>query len=106
MTNHPNRSNTRNIVEIDGEKFFEWTVKMRVHHSWVADGFNLTAERAHNMLTNDLQGGYTHEMQAEIISAPSDVQILKEQGYTRGNGQYACELQTMKQEPKIYPATE
>lgn len=96
----------KNVIEKDGEKFYEWTAKVRVHASWVADGFNLTAERLHNMVSNDIQGGYTHEIEAEIVDAPDARLILGEQGYGPGHRDYKVERKAMDLEPAIYPNIE
>lgn len=58
-----------------------WTVKFGVDKSWVADGFELTSERAKDMLANDLTGAFGHELSAKIISKPDKNIIRKLQGY-------------------------
>jgi hypothetical protein len=60
---------------------YEWTVRFRVHKSWVADGFNLDDERAKEMLAHDLQFAYGHELDAKVMAAPDPERIAKEQGY-------------------------
>lgn len=62
-------------------KFYKWIVEIQVAACWVADGFELTAERADNMLANDLSYAYSHELKAKVLSKPSDSAIAKEQGY-------------------------
>lgn len=62
-------------------KFYKWTVQIQVDASWVADGFNMTNERAHNMLTKELPYAYNHELKAKVLSKPKDSAIAKEQGY-------------------------
>jgi hypothetical protein len=62
-------------------EFFTWTVKLSVHKSWVADGFNLDDDRAHDMLANDLQSARGHELKAQVIATPDPEQIAKVQGY-------------------------
>ena len=63
------------------EKFYKWTVEVQVAASWVADGFNLTNERAHDMLAYDLCGARNTEIKATVIKAPCAKAIAKEQGY-------------------------
>ena len=58
-----------------------WTVQFAVDESWVADGFDLTDERAREMLNNDLSVAYTSELGAKILKAPPAVRVAKLQGY-------------------------
>ena len=60
-------------------ELYEWTVKIRVAATLVADGFDLDADRLHAMVRRDLQ--YAYEIEAEIVSAPPADEIAKEQGY-------------------------
>lgn len=63
-------------------KFYKWTVEFEVESVWVADGFDLTDERALDMLSSALP--YAHidsELRAKVIKAPSAASIRKEQGY-------------------------
>lgn len=62
-------------------KFFKWTVEFQVSDNWVADGFELTDERALEMLQNDLSYAYGYELKAKVISAPDQEAIRKVQGY-------------------------
>lgn len=62
-------------------KRFKWTVEFSVDASWVADGFELTRDRAKEMLANDLRGAYNHEISARIIAKPNRKAIRKAQGY-------------------------
>lgn len=61
-------------------KFYKWVVEFQVADTWVADGFDLTDERAHDMLASDLSYAYGHELKAKVIRAPSAAAIAKEQG--------------------------
>jgi hypothetical protein len=65
-----------------GKKWFKWTVELAVEQSWVADGFNLTEERAQEMLADTLPGAYNSELKAKILAAPPLAEILRKQGYT------------------------
>ncbi|MEK7706210.1 MAG: hypothetical protein AAB426_14715 [Myxococcota bacterium] len=62
-------------------RHYEWTVKIRVAATWVADGFDLTAERAHSMVAKDLGYARGDEIETEIVAAPPDRDIATEQGY-------------------------
>lgn len=59
-----------------------WIVKFSVDKTWVADGFDLTDERALDMLSNDLRyaniGG---ELKAKVLKAPKKKVIRTLQGY-------------------------
>jgi hypothetical protein len=60
----------------------KWTVVFEVDESWVADGFNMTDERALDMLANDLQyANIGTELGARVIKAPSQKKIRKIQEY-------------------------
>ncbi len=60
---------------------FKWTVEFTVDESWVADGFIMTDHRAHDMLANDLQSAYSHEIHAKVIKHPDLKRVAKVQGY-------------------------
>lgn len=60
---------------------FKWTVEFEVDEIWVADGFDLDAERAEAMLMNDLTFAEGHEVSAKVIAAPSRERIREAQGY-------------------------
>ena len=59
----------------------KWTVEIAVDVSWIADGFELTAERAKAMVHSDLKGAYDDEIKTRIVSKPSDKAIAILQGY-------------------------
>lgn len=61
--------------------WFEWTVKIRIDPTWVMDGFDLTDERLHDMITSDLQWAYPDEVEGEIVESPDPQRIRKVQGY-------------------------
>jgi hypothetical protein len=60
---------------------FKWTVEFEVDETWVADGFDLTDERALQMLANDLSYAYGHELGAKVLKAPKPEAVRKAQGY-------------------------
>ena len=60
---------------------FKWTVEFEVDESWVADGFDLTDERAKQMIENTLPHAYGSETKAKVISAPEAQLIKRTQGY-------------------------
>ena len=66
-----------------------WTVEFAVDSSWVADGFDLTDERAKEMLNQDLRYAYGHELGAKVLKYPSAERVARLQGYyTKGVGKY------------------
>lgn len=61
---------------------FKWVVEFTIDPSWVADGFDLTKERAIDMLATDLMyANPKTELGARIIKAPNKADIRKAQGY-------------------------
>ena len=60
---------------------FKWTVEFTVDETWVADGFDLTDERAHAMLNEDLRFAHSHELKAKVIKAPTALEVAKAQGF-------------------------
>ena len=61
-------------------KFYRWVVEIEVHETWVADGFSLDNERAHNMLTQHLQHAYGHELRARVLESPPRDAVRMAQG--------------------------
>jgi len=59
----------------------KWTVEFEVDASWVADGFNLTDERARDMLSNEIPYARPDELCAKVVRMPRPETILREQGY-------------------------
>ena len=64
------------------EKKFKWVVEFEVDESWVADGFDLTNDRAHDMLCSTLPYAYGFELKARVLKAPELAHIMRKQGYT------------------------
>ena len=62
-------------------KFIKWVVEIQVEESWIADGFNLTEERLHNMVSKDLAYIFSTEIKTKILNKPSTQRIKKLQGY-------------------------
>lgn len=60
---------------------FKWVVEFEVDEVWVADGFNLTKERAEDMIFNDLGYADVTEIKVKILKSPDKNKILKAQGY-------------------------
>lgn len=59
---------------------FKWTVSIEVDEVWVADGFNLTADRLHDMVQSDLGFATEGEIVCTIVKAPKPEAIAKVQG--------------------------
>jgi hypothetical protein len=66
---------------MDMGKRFKWTVEIEVDEKWVADGFNLTDDRALGMLEKHLAYAYSRELGAKVVEAPPDEEIASVQGY-------------------------
>ncbi len=66
----------------DPKKFYKWTVEFEVNAVWVADGFDLTDDRAHAMLADHLSHAHGSELKARVIKAPDPDKVAREQGYT------------------------
>ena len=64
------------------KEFYTYTVEFKVHKTWIADGFDLTDERAKEMLAHDLQSAHGSELRAKVLTAPDPELIAKAQGYT------------------------
>jgi hypothetical protein len=62
-------------------KKFKWTVEFEVAECWVADGFDLTDERAHDMLSRDLGWASGHELKARVVKYAPGADVAKAQGY-------------------------
>lgn len=59
-------------------KMFKWTVEFQVSENWVADGFNLTDDRALNMLSSELGWAYEGiELKAKVVKRPNPDEIAK-----------------------------
>jgi len=53
-----------------------WTVRFSVDPSWVADGFDLTDDRAKEMIEKDLSYSYGFETKAKVLTRP-DQKLVK-----------------------------
>lgn len=63
-------------------KPYSWIVRFDVAPMWVADGFNLSDERALSMLGKTL--GYacmSSELAARVLAGPSALRVAREMGY-------------------------
>lgn len=63
------------------KQWFTWTVEFKVYRTWVEDGFDLTDDRAKDMIENDLTYSHGSETKAKVLSAPDADEIAKAQGY-------------------------
>lgn len=59
-----------------------YTVQLEIDAVWVADGFELTNERALDMLYDTLRWVEAEEVSARILQAPEHEDVLREQGYS------------------------
>ena len=63
------------------KKKFKWVVEIEVDEVWVADGFNLTEDRMHDIMCDALPFAYGFEIDTKVLDAPSNKRIAKAQGY-------------------------
>lgn len=63
-------------------KTFKWVVEFEVTETWVADGFNITNQKAMGMIENALPFASGAEFSAKVIKAPDAKLIRKIQGYS------------------------
>jgi len=66
---------------VNKKKRFIWTVQIEVDESWVADGFNLDNERAHEMAMSELPWANDNEVKVRVTKSPKASDIKKAQGY-------------------------
>lgn len=62
-------------------KFLKWTVVVSVDPSWVADGFDLTSQRAKAMLAKTLPFANNTEIGAKVVQRPDRNKVAKLMGY-------------------------
>lgn len=62
-------------------KTYKWIVTFEIDETWVADGFEMTDERAHEMIQNALPFATPDEVGAKVTKAPMQTAIRKAQGY-------------------------
>ena len=62
-------------------KTFKWTVEFEVTETWVADGFNITDNKAMSMMEEALPFASGAEFKAKVIKAPDSKLIRQTQGY-------------------------
>ena len=48
-------------------KTFKWVVEFEVTENWVEDGFNITENRANDMIANALPYAYSSEYKATVF---------------------------------------
>jgi hypothetical protein len=63
-------------------KTFKWVVEFEVTETWVADGFNITNQKAMGMMEEALPFASGAEFKATVLKAPDAKLIRKTQGYT------------------------
>lgn len=85
-------------------KPYTWIVRFDVAPEWVADGFNLTDERALLLLAGDLRhADSSFELAARVLAAPAPLRIAREQGYgPKHNGAGGAVAEIMSGAPHAY----
>lgn len=61
---------------------FVWTIQIEVDEVWIADGYNLTKDRAIYMVLSDLSSATSDEVCVKVLSKPSNSSIANAQGYS------------------------
>lgn len=61
-------------------KFFKWIVEIAIAETWVEDGFDLTDERMHDMLTSAIGYAKSTEIRCRVIKRPSMADVNTVQG--------------------------
>jgi hypothetical protein len=51
-------------------KKLEWVIRISVAEKWIEDGFNLTDEKAKDMLASYLPYAYSSELGAKVLEKP------------------------------------
>lgn len=65
-------------------KTFKWVVEIEVDETWVADGYEATADRVKEaILGHSLGFAYENEIKVRQISKPSDKSIRIAQGESK-----------------------
>lgn len=62
-------------------KRFKWVVEFEVDETWVEDGFDLTDERALDIIRDALPYAYEFEVGAKVLSAPPADEVAHAMGY-------------------------
>jgi hypothetical protein len=60
----------------------KWTVEIMVDETWVAYGFELTDDRAHEMLAAALPFAHCHEIGVKVTRKPKQSRVKALQGYS------------------------
>lgn len=60
---------------------YRWAVEIEVDETWVEDGFDLTDERATDIMAHTLRWARSDEFAARVLARPVDEAIAKAQGY-------------------------
>jgi len=67
-------------------KFQRWAVEIEMDELWVQDGFDLTDEKMHHIMTHHFGHVYGHEVRCKVIARPPDEKIAELQGYVNRDG--------------------
>lgn len=62
-------------------EWFEWNVNIQVHKTWVADGFELTDDKAHDIMARHLSYANGSEIKCKVTASPDAEDVAKTQGY-------------------------
>lgn len=62
-------------------KPFTWVVRFTIDPLWAQDGFTIGDDRALEMLAQAVGGARSDELSAQVLEAPSPLQLARIQGY-------------------------
>ena len=80
----------------DPKHYLEWTVKLKVHKTWVRDGFSLEPYEGDDELTGDdfvekikwlTKFTFEHEFLVEVVKKPTKEEMTEAQGWD-ADGEY------------------
>jgi hypothetical protein len=86
-------------------KTFKWTVEIEVTENWVADGFNISPDRMHDIMCRALPYANGSEIGARVLKSPSPESIAIAQGDYKRLGWAFCRGDRMWHVIAELPAT-
>ncbi len=63
-------------------KFYTWSIEIQIAAAWVADGFDITDAKAHNIMARHLSWANGSEIRARVLTRPPDAEVAEEMGYS------------------------
>ena len=83
-TKQPNLANAHNVMDNGKPSMrFRWRIEIEIDEVWVADGFEVTEDRIHDMVVSAIGFARPDEVLVRILASPHPDEILQAQGATR-----------------------